>query len=148
MYTTILWATDGSPEANAALASALELLEPDGTLVAFHCDQRFVGSHVGGISVYPDELERIQHIRGQIDDLVHRGIRVRPLIERTIHDPAHEIARAADDLGVEAIVCGTRSMLGLPAVLSGSVAARLLKHATVPVIVVPAHVADREPATV
>ena len=35
MYTTILWATDGSPEADGALSEALDLLEPGGKLIAF-----------------------------------------------------------------------------------------------------------------
>ena len=43
MYETVLWATDGSPLADGALRVALELLEPGGRLIAFHCDERFLG---------------------------------------------------------------------------------------------------------
>ena len=55
MYATILWATDGSPEADGALHEALGLLEPGGILVALHCNQRFTGGRVGGASVEVDE---------------------------------------------------------------------------------------------
>ena len=148
MYSTILWATDASPEADTALHAALELLSEEGTLVAFHCDQRFVGSHVAGMPVLPDETDRRRHIEEQVADVERRGIAVREVIETTVTDPAHAIARSADELGVDAIVCGTRSLHGLPAVLDGSVAARVLKHATVPVVVVPARVAARQQAPV
>jgi nucleotide-binding universal stress UspA family protein len=42
-------------------------------------------------------------------------------------------------MGVDAIVCGTRGLHGVTALMNGSVAARVLKRATVPVVVVPTH---------
>jgi nucleotide-binding universal stress UspA family protein len=137
MYTSILWATDASPEADEALCEALDLLEPGGKLVAVHCDQRFVGGRVGGVSILPDELDRRHHIGQQVEELRNRGIVVEERIETTHTDPAHEIAKVAEELDVELIVCGTRSLHGLPALLNGSVAAHLLKYAPVPVVVVP-----------
>jgi nucleotide-binding universal stress UspA family protein len=92
--------------------------------------------------VYPDEADRRQHIDQQVTDLQARGYRVEELVERTSKDPAHEIAAIAEELGVQVIVCGTRALHGFPALLNGSVAARLIKHATVPVIVVPARVRE------
>jgi nucleotide-binding universal stress UspA family protein len=138
MYTTILWATDGSPEADGALDEALALLEPGGTLVALHCDQRFAGARIGGASVALDEDERQQHIAAQVAGLRQDGVNVNYLVEPTHHDPAHEIPAVAADLEVDAIVCGTSSPHGLNALLNGSVAARIVRHATVPVVVVPA----------
>ena len=58
MYSSILWKTDGSRHADAALAEALALLEAGGEIIAFHCDQRFVVSHIDGDSVLLDELDR------------------------------------------------------------------------------------------
>jgi len=138
VYTTILWATDGSPEADGALCEALALLKPGGTLVALHCDQRFAGGRIGGAPVEIDEPERQEHIAAQISDLRRDGVNVNYLVESTHHDPAHEIPAIAADLEVDAIVCGTTAPHGLNALLNGSVAARILKRATVPVIVVPA----------
>jgi nucleotide-binding universal stress UspA family protein len=138
MYASILWATDGSPEADGALREALELLEPGGTLVALHCDQRFAGGRIGGAPVEIDEPERKQHIAEQVSDLRRDGVNVNYLVEPTRRDPSHEIPAVAADLDVDAIVCGTTAPHGVHALLNGSVAARILKRATVPVIVVPA----------
>jgi nucleotide-binding universal stress UspA family protein len=137
MYASILWATDGSPEADGALHEALALLEPGGKLVAFHCDQRFTGARIGGESVAVDERERQGHIDEKVAELRHSGVTVKHVVETTHHDPAREIPDVAAELEVDAIVCGTRSPHGLDALLNGSVAARVLKRATVPVIVVP-----------
>jgi nucleotide-binding universal stress UspA family protein len=145
MYASILWATDGTPEADGALREALELLEPGGQLVAFHCDQRFTAGRAGGEHVAVDELDRQEHIGEQIDELRRTGVNVRRIVQSTHHDPSHEIATTASELGVDAIVCGTRSPHGLDAFLNGSVAARVLKRATVPVIIVPAKAAVCHP---
>jgi nucleotide-binding universal stress UspA family protein len=138
MYATILWATDGSPEADGALREALELLEPGGTIVALHCNQRYAGGRAGGAPVEVDETERQEHITAQVSDLRRDGVTVNYVVESTYHDPAHEIPTIASELDVDVIVCGTTAPRGLNALLNGSVAARILKRATVPVIVVPA----------
>jgi nucleotide-binding universal stress UspA family protein len=138
MYASILWATDGSPEADGALREALELLEPGGKLVALHCDQRFTGSRIAGDSVAVDEPERQQHIEEQVDELRRSGVTVKHVVASTHHDPSREIPAIAAELEVDAIVCGTHSPHGLDGLLNGSVAARVLRRATVPVIVVPA----------
>ena len=138
MYTTILWATDGSSEADGALREALALLKPGGTIVALHCNQRFAGGRIGGAPVEIDEPERQTHIAEQVSDLRRDGVNVNYIVESTHHDPSHEIPAIAENLEVDAIVCGTTAPHGLNALLNGSVAAGILKHATVPVIVVPA----------
>ena len=46
-------------------------------------------------------------------------------------------------MGADAIVCGTRGLGGIHGLLTGSVAADLLRRATVPVIVVPAKAKNR-----
>ena len=54
MYTTLLWATDGSLECDHSLDTALALLEPRGHLIAYHCDQRFLGRGTGSAPMHPD----------------------------------------------------------------------------------------------
>lgn len=142
MYSTILWATDGSSASDAALEEAVRLLSPGGHLIAFHCDQRFTASRIGGLPVYPDEPDRVQHIDLQVKELRQRGIDVELTIEQTHGEPVHEIVEAAEATHVDAIVCGTRGLHGLAGVMSGSSASRLVRHAAVPVIVVPMHVAE------
>ena len=137
MYTTLLWATDGSPECDPSLDTALALLEPHGHLIAYHCDQRFLGGGPGSAPVLADELDRQRHLAAQIASLRACGIDARLRIESTVDSAPTEIAAAAIEAGADAIVCGTQALHGLRALVSGSVAARLVRKATVPVIVVP-----------
>jgi nucleotide-binding universal stress UspA family protein len=51
--------------------------------------------------------------------------------------PHREIVRMADELGVDLIVMGTHGRSGLPRLLLGSVAERVVRTATAPVITVP-----------
>jgi len=51
-------------------------------------------------------------------------------------DPAESIAKLADELGVDQIVMGTHGRSGLSGLLMGSVAAKTLHYAKVPVLVV------------
>jgi nucleotide-binding universal stress UspA family protein len=138
MFKTLLWATDGSPEAEAAVQFALPLLDDDGRLVAFHCDQRLAGSRIAGEPVLPDEPERRARIEAQVASLREEGVDAELRIATSRSEPAAEINAAAAEVEVDAIVCGTRSLHGLPGLLNGSVSARVLRHAEVPVIVVPA----------
>ena len=75
MYSRILWATDGSPHADAALREALALLEPGGEIIAFHSDQRFVGSHIGGTRSYSTS-PIASPSRRAVDGLLRDGIAV------------------------------------------------------------------------
>jgi nucleotide-binding universal stress UspA family protein len=140
MYTTLLWATDGSADAEPALDEALRLLEPGGRLIAFHCDQRFVGGRATGLPLYADEVDRREQLRALVAQLVADGIHAELHIQSTHRSAAHEIAAAADELDAEAIVCGTRGLGGIQGVLLGSVSRELLHLAHVPVVVVPARV--------
>ena len=137
MYKTLLWATDGSPESDHSLATALALLEPHGHLVAYHCDERFFAGGVGSAPVRADELERQRHIQAQIESLRACGIDACLRIDSTNGSPAAEIADAATEAEADAIVCATRALHGVRALVTDSVAARLLRNARVAVIVVP-----------
>ena len=137
MYATILWATDGSHEADVALQEALRLLEPGGRLIAFHCDQRFIGSRASGIPIFPDEDDRRRRVSEQVDQLRDEGINAELVIECTTRDAGAEVAAAAENEHVDAIVCGTRGLHGIVGFLAGSTASRVARHATVPVMVVP-----------
>ena len=79
MYETVLWATDASSASDGALKVALELLQPGGRLIAFHCDERFRGSRTGGMPLVADEHDRIETLRAQIEELHEEGIAFAPL---------------------------------------------------------------------
>lgn len=143
MYTRLLWATDASEGAEAALQEALRLLAPGGRLIAFHCDQRFAGGRAGGLPVVADEDERQRRLRDRVDELVADGVDAELVVGTTHHSPAHRIVQAAGETDVEAIVCGTRGFGAVHGALLGSVSRELLHHAHVPVVVVPPRVPAR-----
>ena len=137
MYATLLWATDGSAEADLALAEARSLLQPGGRIVAFHCDQRFAGRRVGRAPLLADETDQKAKIRSQVDELNAEGVNAELLIAKTHQTTPRVIVRAADEIGADAIVCGTRGFGGLRRATAGSASAELIHYAHVPVIVVP-----------
>ena len=136
MYRTVLWATDGSVVADGALAEALKLLDPDGELIAFHCDERFAGGRLGGGTVFVDELDRLAKIQAQVDQLRAGGTEVRLIVEKTHQSAAAEIAASAEANHADVIVCGTRGFGVVAGAVAGSVAMRLPHLATRPVVVV------------
>ena len=85
MYATLLWATDGSANADLALDEAKTLLRPGGRIVAFHCDQRSIGACIGGTPLLADETERTAKIRSQVEELNADGFDAELLIETTQH---------------------------------------------------------------
>src|SRR4051794_23057054 len=99
MYATVLWATDGSAEADSALIEAQSLIQPGGRIVAFHCDQRFAGGRMGGAPLLADETDRKAKIRSQVDELNAEGIDAELLIETTRHTTPRAIIRVADEIG-------------------------------------------------
>jgi nucleotide-binding universal stress UspA family protein len=136
MYETVLWATDASPGADGALVEAVKVLQPGGRLIAFHCDERFLGTRVGGLSVAADELDAKMKLRGQVDELNARGIDAQLVIDVSHQRPVGEIAKAAEEYGADVVVCGTRGFGIVAGAVAGSVAMRLPHVAGCPVLVV------------
>ena len=136
MYETVLWATDGSPLADGALGVALELLAPGGRLIAFHCDERFLGGRPTGLPVFADEDDRREKLTRQVEELKLDGVDAQLLIETTHHNTAGEIARIAESRNADVIVCGSRGFGVVAGVVAGSVAMRLPHVASCPVVVV------------
>jgi nucleotide-binding universal stress UspA family protein len=136
MFETVLWATDASPVSDGALKVAVELLQPDGLLIAYHCDERFHGSRAGGLPVLADEFDRIAKLRGQVEELREEGIDATLFVETTHHNTAGEIASAAEKCDADVIVCGTRGFGVVAGAVAGSVAMRLPHVASRPVVVV------------
>lgn len=143
MYRTVLWATDASPVADGALPEAVQLLEPGGRLIAFHCDERFLSGRSGGMPVLADEFDRRGKLSAQVDQLKADGIDAELIVETTHHSTAGEIAKAAEIYGAEAIVCGTRGFGLVAGAVAGSVAMRLPHLASCPVVVVSEKAAER-----
>jgi len=148
MFKTILWATDGSTNADRALPLVKELGEAKGsTIVIAHCQELMTG-RTAGLPVHADEDEVLAKIRTQAADLESAGfdIRLERVTTTGLSAPRAiaEIARAA---GADVIVVGTRGHSPLIGVFVGSVTQRLLHVAPCPVIAVPSgeHAESGEP---
>ncbi len=75
-----------------------------------------------------------------------RGLDVRTFaLAATSGDVAEEVLRAARDVDADAIVVGTHGRTGLSHLLLGSVAEKLIRLATVPVITIRSVASETEP---
>jgi nucleotide-binding universal stress UspA family protein len=139
---TVIWATDGSGRADAALEVALCLIDTDGgRVVAVHCDQLLTG-RAGSWHVFGDEHDRRMRICRQVDQLRSDGFDVVLLMRSTYREPADVIAAIADEVAADVIVCGTRGLGAMSVAFLGSFTQRLLHAVRCPVLAVPqaAHV--------
>ena len=147
MFKTILWATDGSEAADAALPYAKGLAEGEGRkLVVVHSKELMRG-RAGGYPMYADEDELQTKIRRQADELRSEGLDVTLRIE-TCGAPgaAHMIADAARGFGADVVVVvGTRGHTAIGGLLLGSATQRLLHIASCPVLAIPAKIGAEEP---
>lgn len=125
MYTTIIWATDGSDAADAALEEALRLAALTGArLLAIHCDQPV------------DEPGLRERLERQAASLRAKDVDAELVVESTSPEPWHVVARVAQQRRADLIVCGTRGLGTLSGAFLGSFTQRLLHDAPCPVLVV------------
>ena len=137
MSTTIIWATDGSDAADAALEAALRLVATGGChIVAAHCDHLLTG-RAGSWHAFGDEDERQTKIHQQVGRLRRTGIEVDLVVRCTHREPADVIAMVAADVAADLIVCGTRGLGAVSGVFLGGFTKRLLHIAPCPVLAVP-----------
>jgi nucleotide-binding universal stress UspA family protein len=139
MFETILWATDGSENGDRALPYAKALAKGEGRkLVVLHCKELGVG-HAGGYPVQADEDQLEAKIRQQVEQAQAEGIEVtfNLVAGPVVLGPAHMIADAADEVGADLIIVGTRGHTTVTGLLLGGVAQRLLHIASCPVLAVP-----------
>jgi nucleotide-binding universal stress UspA family protein len=134
MYDTIIWATDGSLLADAALEEARRF-EP-ARIVAVHCEQHFAG-RAAAYPVLADETDRLSHIERQVKSLRDVGTNVHFVVRPGHGSPADTIAEVAEEVRADLIVCGTRGLGFVKGAFLGSVAQRLMHVAPCPVLVIP-----------
>jgi nucleotide-binding universal stress UspA family protein len=145
MFETIVWATDGSPSADAALPYAKQLAQGAGKkLVVVHCKELLRG-RAAGYPVHADEPALVGKIRDQVAALREEGFDADlEVFPAGAGAAAHVIADKAYAVDAEVIVVGTRGHGPLRGLVLGSVTQRLLHVASCPVLAVPAH--EREHA--
>ncbi|WP_336337900.1 universal stress protein [Haloarcula brevis] len=154
MYDKILVPTDGSPGTRDVLTHAEALAATHGSEV-----HALYVVDTGRFSTLPNEptWERVT------DSLHREGERALDTVERLVADtvsvvrataeghPSREIVDYANQHGCDLVVMGTHGRGGIDRLLLGSVAERVVRSASVPVVTVPVEttrpdVADERPA--
>jgi nucleotide-binding universal stress UspA family protein len=146
MFEKIIWATDGSASAYRALPYAKSLAQREGaSLVVVHAIETFGGSRAAGQLMYLDEDDTETTVERQVAELQADGFGAQLRLVRGVGvGAASVIADAAEEIGADVIVTGTRGRSTLGGLLLGSVTQRLLHIAPCPVLAVPAKVGDTE----
>jgi nucleotide-binding universal stress UspA family protein len=136
----ILFATDGSPQALAALETLVKSFvyfreTPNVTLLSVHppVPYKAAAAAVGhdAIQRYYDE-EGEAALAGARDVLTVRGIAFEA--EKRVGSPAEEIARRAEEGNFSMIAMGTHGRTGLANLVMGSVATGVVARSKVPVL--------------
>jgi nucleotide-binding universal stress UspA family protein len=123
-------AYDGSAESAAALDAAVALArDADATLRVIAVEPAGLSHPIGHLPPVAEELERLPvALAGDVDTET----------QRLRGDPAHELARESERLGL--LACGSRARGPLRRVLLGSVSSALVRSAACPLLVVPRRV--------
>jgi nucleotide-binding universal stress UspA family protein len=136
-YRTIIWASDGSAGADAALPHALRLAEVTGAQVlAVHIDHRLTG-RTGNWPALTAKNDVRTRLRDQVAELKRRGTNIQFMLRHTHQDAADVVAAVAKELDADVIVCGTRGRGAFGRVFLGSFTVRLMHVAPCPVLGVP-----------
>lgn len=137
-YSTILVPLDGSEVAAGALKPAVEIaLAFRARLVLLRVVTEFRGT-----ALEMDEVRVVGPLRQVAEDylekvaaeLVAQGLEPETAVR--VGDAAHEVLEAASELPADLVVMSSHGRTGVSRFLFGSVAEKVTKHATCPVMVV------------
>lgn len=140
-FKKILVPLDFSPHSEKAMQTAIELAKQfDGALHLVHCYPVYVGAVSPYGVVIPESFDREcregaeREIQRWADKAKAAGVEAKTSV--TPSAPADAITVAAEEIGADLIVMGSRGLTGLKHVLLGSVAERTLRTAPCPVLTV------------
>lgn len=147
MLKKVLVPLDGSPLAEEALEHALNILEPNGTVVLISAvevpEVPIYGYYPPAAGQdYNDVRKNLlpyakDYLAGMADKLTKQHIEV--AVQTEIGDPAEVITRTAEKFHVDAIVMSTHGRSGISRWLFGSVTNKVLSGKACPVYVIPSH---------
>jgi universal stress protein A len=140
-FQVVLVPLDFSSLSERVLDAALRVLGPSGALHLIHVVEWMPLVTGGAIGVYPhrQEIERLKRLsRDQLAGYVraHPEADLRVVVREG--KPAPAILEGAEELRADLIVIGSQGRSGLDHLLIGSVAERVLRKASCPVLVVKA----------
>jgi nucleotide-binding universal stress UspA family protein len=140
VYDVVLLATDGSTPASRAFDRAVTLaIETGATLHVLSVVD------VGDLDPFTDaDIDAVDELlrdaaETAVDDAAERAREAGVDVVTTVRVgvPHREICAYADEAAADVVVVGTHGRAGLSRALLGSVAARVVRTSTVPVLVVP-----------
>ena len=137
MYQQILVPTDGSQGSAHVALQAIDLAEQYGATI--HVLSVVNDSHR---SIIPDVGNKTDSLREEAENAIERVRKmasvhgVDAVGEIREGDPAEEILAYAEEIAADAIVAGTHGRSGVERRLIGSVAERLVRRATCPVMTI------------
>jgi nucleotide-binding universal stress UspA family protein len=136
MVKTIAWATDGSPSARNAFATAKNLARAiDAQLVVLHV-QELVVTHAGFLVDADDHL--LDGLGRTVEQLRGEGVDAELATAKAPAWRAHHlILELAQEADVDLLVVGNRGHGPIAGLFLGSVALRLIQTAPFPVLMVP-----------
>ncbi len=137
VYDEILYPTDGSEGADAALEHALTLAGAmDATVrVLYVVDTTYLGSAAAeGTTVESLRAASEEVVAETVEAFADRGVEATGEVREG--EPYKEILAAAGESGVDAVVMGTHGRRGLDRYLLGSVTEKVVRAAEVPVLTV------------
>ncbi len=147
-FGTILVATDGSDDSDAAVEAALDLAhDTNGKLLVLSVVPEGEGASEDGDGADTDAeppardedeevIEANDLTNDVVDHAVEWGIEATPLVWEG--EPADAILAAAESEGADVIVIGSSGKSGVGRMLMGSVSDDVIRRAPVPVMVVRA----------
>ena len=139
----ILLTTDFSEESYRAFAPVIDLAEALGARITLlyvlpTMDHQPTGAPFVSPVPLPTDEELLQRARADLELLRDRFAGVELRLEARVGDDIGDTIKAcADELGVDLVALASHGRGGLSRLVMGSVAQRVLKHSTVPVLVVP-----------
>jgi nucleotide-binding universal stress UspA family protein len=141
MFERIMIATDGSKHSERAAEVGIELARLSGGAITV-----VYVADTGRLSHLPEDMALAsirdlliregEEATGYIEEMAKRAgvASAKKVVEG---NPGEELVRFADEAGVDAIVIGSCGRSGLEKFLLGSVAEKVVRTSTVPVITVP-----------
>jgi nucleotide-binding universal stress UspA family protein len=146
VFKKIVWATDGSENADPGLELAKSLAaEAQAKLVILHIVQKLASSKDTALGWYADEeiveakLKKIESALS--DEKLDVTLRIQTHVGP---QAAHDIADVAREEGADLIVVGSRGHGSIPGLLLGNDTQRLLHLTPCPVLVVGARASGGE----
>jgi len=139
MYDRILLPTDGSTEMHGVIEHAVALAEVhDAHLEAFYVVDTATLSRLPMEASFETVEELLDEEGEEATGMIESIAADRVPVDRVVVDgsPASEIVREASDSNCDVIVMGTHGRGGIDRLLLGSVAERVVRTATVPVLTV------------